>query len=114
MSPIRRIPSWPECGATSSAVIRSSLPSRLPKSATAWASQSAMRNPRQRAVVTGASGFIGSALVRHLRAADLDVMAVDRKPFADVDQPARLADVAQERGLAGLLNRHTLRLPNAP
>jgi len=67
-----------------------------------------MRNPKQKAVVTGASGFIGSALVRHLRAAGLDVMAVDRKPFADVDQPARLADVAQEGALAGLLNEHTV------
>ena len=67
-----------------------------------------MRNPRQRAVVTGASGFIGSALVRHLRATGLDVMAVDRKPFADVDQPARLADVAQEGSLAGLLDEHTV------
>jgi UDP-glucose 4-epimerase len=35
-------------------------------------------------------------------------MAVDRKPFADVDQPARQADVAQEGALAGLLNEHTV------
>jgi UDP-glucose 4-epimerase len=46
--------------------------------------------------------------VRHLGAADWDVVAVDRKPFADADQPARLADVAQEGALAGLLNEHTV------
>jgi UDP-glucose 4-epimerase len=59
-------------------------------------------------VVTGASGFIGSALVRHLRGAGWDVLAVDRKPFADADQPSRLADVAQEGALAGLLDERTV------
>ena len=67
-----------------------------------------MSDMRRRAVVTGASGFIGSALVRHLRAAGWDVLAVDRKPFADADQPSRLADVAQEGALAGLLDERTV------
>jgi UDP-glucose 4-epimerase len=63
---------------------------------------------RPRAVVTGASGFIGSALVRYLRAAGWDVLAVDRKPFADPDQPSRLADVAQQGALTGLLDERTV------
>jgi len=58
--------------------------------------------------VTGASGFIGSALVRHLSDEGWHVVAVDRKPFADADQPARLADVAQEGALAGLLDAETV------
>ena len=67
-----------------------------------------MSSSRRRAVVTGASGFIGSALVRHLGAAGWDVLAVDRKPFADADQPSRLADVAQQGALAGLLDERTV------
>jgi UDP-glucose 4-epimerase len=67
-----------------------------------------MSDTRRRAVVTGASGFIGSALVRHLRSERWQVVAVDRKPFADPDQPARLADVAQEGALAGLLDERTV------
>jgi nucleoside-diphosphate-sugar epimerase len=67
-----------------------------------------MRESRRRAVVTGGSGFIGSALVRHLRVEEWDVVAVDRKPFLDADQPARLADVAQEGALAGLLDEGTV------
>ena len=61
----------------------------------------------RRAVVTGASGFIGTALVRHLRANSWDVVAVDRKPFPDAGQPARLIDVAQEGALDGLLDGRT-------
>jgi UDP-glucose 4-epimerase len=60
-----------------------------------------------RAVVTGASGFIGSALVRYLRAERWDVVAVDRKPFADPTQRSRRADVAQAGSLDGLLDDRT-------
>jgi UDP-glucose 4-epimerase len=67
-----------------------------------------MPDVRRRAVVTGASGFIGSALVRHLAAEGWSVMAVDRKPFADAHQPSRLADVAQDGALAGLLDEDTV------
>jgi UDP-glucose 4-epimerase len=67
-----------------------------------------MRETRRRAVVTGASGFIGSALVRYLSADGWDVVSVDRKPSADGNQPARLADVAQEGALAGLLDAQTV------
>ena len=67
-----------------------------------------MPESRRRAIVTGASGFIGSALVRHLRGTAWDVVAVDRKPFADAEQPARLADVAQAGALAGLLDERTV------
>ena len=62
----------------------------------------------QRAVVTGASGFIGSALVRHLTTAGWDVMAVDRKPSGNATQSVRLADVAQQGALAGLLDARTV------
>ena len=67
-----------------------------------------MREAGRRAVVTGGSGFIGCALVRHLRSEAWDVVAVDRKPFADADQPGRIADVAQEGALAGLLDERTV------
>ena len=61
-----------------------------------------------RAIVTGASGFIGTALVRYLRAEGWGVVAVDRKPFPDPDQPARLVDVAREGALDGLLDDRTV------
>jgi UDP-glucose 4-epimerase len=67
-----------------------------------------MRDSTRKAVVTGASGFIGSALVRHLRVEGWDVVAVDRRPSADAGQPERLADVAQEGALAGLLGEETV------
>jgi UDP-glucose 4-epimerase len=62
----------------------------------------------KRAVVTGASGFIGTALVRDLRAGGWEVVAVDRNPFPDAHQPARLVDVAQEGALDGLLDDRTI------
>ncbi len=52
-----------------------------------------MHESRRRAVVTGASGFIGSALVRYLSADGWDVVSVDRKPSADGNQPARFRGV---------------------
>ena len=67
-----------------------------------------MRDLKQRAVVTGASGFIGSALVRHLTTAGWDVVAVDRKPSGNATQSVRLADVAQQGALAGLLDSRTV------
>ena len=66
-----------------------------------------MSETRRRAVVTGASGFIGTALVRYLRAEQWDVVAVDRKAFPDPGQPMRLVDVAQEGALDGLLDDRT-------
>ncbi len=66
-----------------------------------------MREMPRRAIVTGASGFIGTALVRHLRAGGWQVVAVDRKPFPDTGQAARLVDVAQEGALDGLLDEGT-------
>jgi UDP-glucose 4-epimerase len=67
-----------------------------------------MSEARRRAVVTGASGFIGSALTAHLSAEGWDVVTVDRRPFADGPPPSRLADVAQEGALAGLLDAGTV------
>ena len=67
-----------------------------------------MRDLPMRSVVTGASGFIGSALVRHLADAGWDVVAVDRKPFPDAKQAARLIDVAQPGALDGLLDDRTI------
>ena len=67
-----------------------------------------MSDAGRRAVVTGASGFIGSALTAHLSADGWDVVTVDRRPFADGRPPSRLADVAQEGALAGLLDAGTV------
>src|SRR5262245_48797668 len=67
-----------------------------------------MSDMRRRAVVTGASGFIGSALTGHLGALGWDVVTVDRRPFADGRLPSRLADVAQEGALAGVLDAGTV------
>jgi UDP-glucose 4-epimerase len=69
---------------------------------------SAVPEARRRAVVTGASGFIGSALTAHLNAGGWDVVTVDRRPFADGRPPSRLADVAQEGALADLLDAGTV------
>ena len=73
-----------------------------------WVLRIAMSEARRRAVVTGASGFIGSALTAHLSAEGWDVVTVDRRPFADGQPPSRLADVAQEGALAGLLDAGTV------
>jgi UDP-glucose 4-epimerase len=67
-----------------------------------------MTEAHKHAVVTGASGFIGTALVRHLRARRWDVVAVDRKPFPDANQAARQIDVAQEGALDGLVDDRTI------
>jgi UDP-glucose 4-epimerase len=63
-----------------------------------------MSEARRRAVVTGGSGFIGSALTRYLGAEGWDVVTVDRRTSVDGQPPTRLADVAQEGALAGLLD----------
>jgi len=60
------------------------------------------------ALVTGASGFIGSALVRYLRAQGWDVLTVDRRLSPDAEPPTRQVDVAQEGALAGLLDDRTV------
>ena len=60
-----------------------------------------------RAVVTGASGFIGQALVRHLNGAGWDVVAIDRRPFPDARQTALTIDVAQPDALHGILDDRT-------
>jgi UDP-glucose 4-epimerase len=60
-----------------------------------------------KALITGASGFIGQALVRHLVADGWTVIGVDRKPFPVDAQPFVAADVSQPGALAGLLDRNT-------
>jgi UDP-glucose 4-epimerase len=67
-----------------------------------------MAEARPRAVVTGASGFIGSTLTAHLSAEGWDVVTVDRRPFADGRPPSRLADVAQQGALRDLLDAATV------
>jgi nucleoside-diphosphate-sugar epimerase len=48
-------------------------------------------------VVTGASGFIGAALVEHLAAAGVGVTGVDRRPARVVGVPHVVADLAAAR-----------------
>ena len=66
-----------------------------------------MRDKNQKAVVTGGSGFIGQALVAHLRLGGWQVLAVDRQPFPDAAQPAMAADVAQPGALARVVDERT-------
>jgi UDP-glucose 4-epimerase len=63
---------------------------------------------KSRAVVTGASGFIGRALVPFLRHAGWSVVAVDRKPFPDPSQRAVQIDVSVPGALDGLLDNETV------
>lgn len=58
-----------------------------------------MNNPSSRAVVTGAAGFIGRALVAELRGRGWDVCALDLRGSADGS--VRAADVAQAGALDG-------------
>jgi UDP-glucose 4-epimerase len=67
-----------------------------------------MSDTVRRAVVTGASGFIGTALLRYLRAGGWTVVAVDRRPSPDPEQPSRQLDVAQAGALDGLLDDRTV------
>src|SRR4029077_10328823 len=77
---------------------------RSPRSGSVWVLRFAMSEARRRAVVTGASGFIGSALTRYLGAEGWDGVTVVRRTSVDGQPPTRLADVAQEGALAGLLD----------
>lgn len=53
----------------------------------------------EQAVVTGAAGFIGQALVRHLLAAGEEVLAIDRHDVAGA--PALRLDLSTQGALAG-------------
>ena len=61
-----------------------------------------------RAFVTGATGFIGGALARHLRANDWDVTALVRTPSkaSDLDVAVHLGDVTSRSGLADAMREH--------
>src|SRR5262249_37185552 len=61
----------------------------------------------RRAVVTGASGFIGQALVRQLRACGWEVVGVDRRPFPDASVRLVGQYVSQPGSLRRLLRRQT-------
>jgi UDP-glucose 4-epimerase len=74
----------------------------------ALALRSAMSDTPRRAVVTGASGFIGTALLRYLRAGGWTVVAVDRRASPDPEQSIRQLDVAQAGALDGLLDDRTV------
>ena len=63
-----------------------------------------MPNKNSKAVVTGASGFIGQALVAHLQSTGWRVLAVDRRPFPDSKQLAMSVDVAQPDALARVVD----------
>ena len=60
-----------------------------------------------KAVVTGASGFIGGALTRHLAAAGWSVLGVDRVRRRDCPHQFVAADVARAGSLDGLLDEQT-------
>ena len=61
-----------------------------------------------KAVVTGASGFIGRALVAHLMASGCNVIAVDRKPFGSGASQAFVRDVSTAGALDGMLDSDTI------
>jgi len=62
----------------------------------------------RKAVVTGASGFIGQALVRHLSAIGWQVVGMDRRPSPDRSVRFVNADVSQPGALDGLLDPETI------
>lgn len=66
-----------------------------------------MRDKTLKAVVTGASGFIGQALVARLQSTGWRVLAVDRKPFPDSGQLAMSVDVAQPDALVRVVDPDT-------
>ena len=61
----------------------------------------------RRAIVTGGSGFIGSALVRQLMEGGWDVVSVDRHPAAVSGVAAVQMDVAEKDALTGLVTPGT-------
>jgi UDP-glucose 4-epimerase len=60
-----------------------------------------------RVLVTGASGFIGQALVRYLSANHWEVVAIDRRPFPDPAQQSLTIDVAAPDALRGVFDART-------
>ncbi|MDP9268922.1 MAG: NAD-dependent epimerase/dehydratase family protein [Acidobacteriota bacterium] len=67
-----------------------------------------MERSIQRAVVTGAGGFIGSALVQYLKGTAREVVAVSRRPLPDLGCPAHVLDVTRQGVLDDLLDKHTV------
>jgi UDP-glucose 4-epimerase len=64
--------------------------------------------PDFRAVVTGAGGFIGRALVRALAKAGVEVCAVDRREFESPASRVLVADLAEPGLLTPLLDARTV------
>lgn len=64
--------------------------------------------PIKRAVVTGARGFIGKALVKYLWRAGTEVIAIDLKPGAESDYPSVVLDLKQPGVLDGFLDADTV------
>ena len=62
----------------------------------------------RRAVVTGASGFIGRALVRHLNRDGWQVLCIDRRPYPDAAQRFVRGDVSTPGLLTGFLDDRTV------
>lgn len=56
-----------------------------------------------RIVVTGSSGFLGTAVVAHLRAVGHDVLAIDRRSSPTADVVGDLATLELDRWLAGAM-----------
>lgn len=68
-----------------------------------------MQSPcTEKAVITGACGFIGKALVKHLIESGIQVIAVDKREFKGYDCAFVLADVAVKGALDGFLDEKTV------
>lgn len=61
-----------------------------------------------RALITGASGFIGQALVRYLEKTGCEVVAVDRKPFPTKIPKSLVVDVSCPNSLDDFLDSNTV------
>jgi UDP-glucose 4-epimerase len=61
----------------------------------------------ERAVIIGAGGFIGRALVTLLRQMGTAVLAVGRRPLPELACPSSVLDVTSRGALDGILDSHT-------
>ena len=69
---------------------------------------SIVKSTIEHAIVTGAAGFIGRALVLNLVAKGVEVIAVDRNPFMENICQSVVLDIAEPNALDQLIRHNTV------